>query len=161
MVQKRPLALLHAQHNRINPPSQETTTPLQQQQYKQTTYHLLVVGIEDLLYKWEGIPSQSPLQLNEMSKHPRFILESDRDVIYTFFLLLLCCFSDLKIVDGGQVVYAGHSAEFEGQKQFFVVLASIPEILSHLNKKQTNRQCKYETEVLFMCLSARFLLILL
>lgn len=42
--------------------------------------------------------------------------------------------TDLKVVDGGQVVYAGHAAELQGKQQLLVVLAGVPEVLSHLEE---------------------------
>lgn len=53
-----------------------------------------------------------------------------------FSFLCVCCFAvgrtNLKVVDGSQVVYAGHPAEFQGEEELLVVLAGVPEVLPHL-----------------------------
>jgi hypothetical protein len=70
-----------------------------------------MVRVESLLDEGEAVLAEPPLELDQVAKNPRLVLE---------------------VVNRIQVIDAWNATKFQRQEQLLVVLAGVFQILSHL-----------------------------
>ncbi|KAH0814679.1 hypothetical protein GEV33_008112 [Tenebrio molitor] len=110
-----------------------------------TTHHFAMVRVESLLDEGEAVLAEPPLELDQVAKNPRLVLEplliqpfEKKKTIVTsprqteFRHLVYASQTHLEVVNRIQVIDAWNATKFQRQEQLLVVLAGVFQILSHL-----------------------------